>query len=201
MDARRAQVDMAFWGRWTVASALGFTIGGMLSLPIAYGLGEQVMEATNETAGLAVTGALFGLFVGGGLGAGQQLVLRAKTGWGGKWALASAAATAIIWAIAFPLFIAIEETPSSLTGAAIAALFGLTLGIGQWLQLRNAIAESGRWIMVVTASLAIALVAAFALGGEGRELLSIGFAGLLSGALTGLGMAWLLRDPASVSAS
>lgn len=201
MDARRAQVDMAFWGRWTVASALGFTIGGMLSLPIAYGLGEQVMEVTNETAGLAVTGALFGLFVGGGLGAGQQLVLTSKTGWGGKWALASAVATTVIWAIAFPMLTAIGEASYSPIGAVIAILFGLALGISQWLVLRSAVAEAGRWIAITTASLALALVAAFALDGEGRELLSIGFAGLLSGALTGLGMAWLLRDPASVSAS
>ncbi|UCG23642.1 MAG: hypothetical protein JSW55_16085 [Chloroflexota bacterium] len=201
MDIRRAQIDTAFWGRWTVASALGFTIGGMLSLPIAYTLGELVLEATSETAGFAVTGALFGIFLGGGLGAGQQIVLKSKAGWGGKWALVSAAATAVVWAIAFPALLAAGETASSPTGVTIAILFGLTLGIGQWLVLRNFITRAARWVLIVTASLALAFVAAFALDGEGRELLSMGVAGLLSGALTGLGMAWLLRDPAPVSAS
>lgn len=201
MDARRAQVDMAFWSRWTLASAVGFTVGGMLSLPIAYSLGELVMEASNEAIGFAVTGILFGIFVGGGLGAGQQIVLKWKTGWGGQWALASAAATAVVWAIVFPTFFAIEETPSSLSGAAIAVLFGLALGISQWSVLRNSVTQASWWIVIVTASMTLAFGAAFALDGEGRELLSMGVAGLLSGALTGLGMAWLLRDPASVSAS
>ena len=173
----------------------------MLSLPSAYSLGELVMEATSETVGFAVTGAIFGILIGGGLGAGQQIVLKSKTGLGGKWALVSAAATAVVWAIAFPALLAVGETASSPTGATIAILFGLTLGISQWIVLRNSVARAGRWVLIVTASLTLALIAAFALDGEGRELLAMGVAGLLSGALTGLGMAWLLRDPAPVSAS
>jgi hypothetical protein len=79
----------------------------------------------------------------------------------------------------------------------IAILFGLALGVGQWLVLRNQLPGAGRWITVTTVSLALALAVAAGLGGEGRELLSIGAAGLLAGALTGLGMVWLLRDSAA----
>ena len=196
MTAESVQTYKGFWGGWTLASAAGFALGGMLSLPIAYGIGEIVMEAVNETIGFAVAGALFGIFAGGGLGAGQQLVLQLKTGWGGMWALASAAAAMIVWAIAFPLFITIGEPASSPAGAVIAIVFGLALGIGQWLVLRNHLPGAGRWILITTASLALAIGLALTLDGEGRELLSLGIAGLLAGALTGLGMAWLLRDSA-----
>jgi hypothetical protein len=169
----------------------------MMSLPVAYGLGEVVMQATNETVGFAASGALFGIFVGGGLGSGQQVVLKLKTGWGSGWGWASALATAIVWAIAFPLFITVGGPASSPAGAVLAILFGLALGVGQWLVLRNHLPGAGRWITVNTVSLALALAVALGLGGEGRELLSIGAAGLLAGALTGLGMTWLLRDSAA----
>jgi hypothetical protein len=201
MDARGVQVDIAFWGRWIVANALGFTVGGMLSLPISYGLGELVTEATNEMIGFAVTGAIFGIFIGGGLGLGQQIVLKSKTGWGGKWALFSAGATAVVWAIIFPVLLAAGVTADSLAGLVVAILFGLTLGFSQWLVVRTFITQAGWWVLITAVSLTLAFGAAFALDGEGRELLAMSVAGLLSGALTGLGMAWLLRDPASVSAS
>jgi hypothetical protein len=194
---RAAQSYAGFWVAWTLATAVGFTLGGMMSLPVAFGLGEVAMEATNEIVGFAVTGALFGIFIGGGLGSGQQVVLKLKTGWGSLWGWASALATAIVWAIAFPLFITVGGPASSPAGAVIAILFGLALGVGQWLVLRNHLPGAGRWITVTTVSLALALAVALGLGGEGRELLSIGAAGMLAGALTGLGMVWLLRDSAA----
>jgi hypothetical protein len=199
MNVETAQTYKGFWGGWTLASAAGFLVGGMLSLPIAYGIGEIVAEAVNETIGFAVAGALFGIFAGGGLGAGQQIVLQLKTGWGGKWALASAIATAIVWAIAFPLFITIGEPASSPAGPVIAILFGLALGIGQWLVLRVHLPGAGRWVLVTTFSLALAIGVALSLDGEGRELLSLSAAGLIAGALTGLGMAWLLRDSTAIA--
>ena len=126
---------------------------------------------------MAITGAFFGIFVGGGLGAGQQLVLRTRTEWAGKWALASAAATALVWAIAFPLFVSVGAPAETPAGAAIAILLGLTLGIGQWLVLRNHLPGAGRWVLVSTISLALAIGLALSLDGEGRELLAFGAAG------------------------
>ncbi len=197
MIARSVQNYRNFWGQWTLASAAGFAIGAMLSLPIAYGLGEIVMEATNETAGFAVTGALFGIFVGGGLGLGQQIVLRFPTGWGRNWALVSALLAAILWAIAFPVIIAADQSMRSLNGLAIVVSFGLALGIGQWLVLRNHLPQASRWLLVTSASLALGLGASLALDGEGRELLTFAVGGLLVGALTGLGMVWMVRDSVS----
>lgn len=154
MTAESAQTYKGFWGGWTLASAAGFVVGGMLSLPIAYGIGEIVMEAVNETIGFAVAGALFGIFACGGLGAGQQIVLQLETGWGGKWALVSAVATGIVWAITIPLSISTGGPASMPAGAVIAILFGLALGIGQWLELRNHLPQASRWVLVTTASLA-----------------------------------------------
>jgi hypothetical protein len=196
---RAAQSYAGFWAAWTLATAAGFTFGGMMSLPVAFGLGQVAMEATNEIVGFAVSGALFGIFIGGGLSSGQQVVLKLKTGWGSLWGWASALATAIVWAMAFPLFINFNEPASSQAGAILPILFGLALGIGQWLVLRNHLPGAGRWILITTVSLALALGVALGLGGEGRELFSIGVGGLLAGALTGLGMAWLLRDSKEIA--
>jgi hypothetical protein len=201
MNAGNTHISGRFWAMWTLASAIGLIVGGMVSLPIAYGLGEIVADAVNESLGFAVAGALFGIFVGGGLGAGQQLVLRSRTDWSRNWALASAAATALVWAIAFPLFISVGEPASTPSGAAIAVLFGLALGVAQWLVMRNQLPGSGRWIVISTVSLALAIGLALSLDGEGRELLAFGAAGLLAGALTGLGMAWLLGASARVVSS
>jgi hypothetical protein len=200
MDTTSTGINGRFWGQWTVASAIGFAVGAMVSLPIAFGLGEVVMDATNETVGMAVAGALFGIFAGGGLGAGQQIVLKINVGWGGMWTLVSAAAAAIVWAIAFPLLINADEQVGSPTGAVIAILFGLALGTGQWLVLRDHLPQAGRWIVIAATSMALALGLAFIFDGDGRELLIMGVSGLLAGAMTGLGMAWLLREPASLSA-
>ncbi len=194
MIAKSVQNYRNFWGQWTLASAAGFAVGAMLSLPIAYGLGEIVMDATNETVGFAITGAFFGIFVGGGLGLGQQLVLRFSTGWGRNWALVSALATAIVWAIAFPVMIAVDQPMRSLNGIVVAVSFGLALGIGQWFVLRNHLPQASRWLLVTSASLALAIGASISLDGEGRELLIFAVGGLAAGALTGLGMVWLLRE-------
>ena len=197
MIAKRVQNYRNFWGQWALATAVGFAVGGMLSLPIAYGLGEIVMDATNETFGFAITGALFGIFVGGGLGLGQQLVLRFSTGWGRNWALVSALAAAIVWAIAFPAIIAADQPMKSVNGVVIAVSFGLALGIGQWLVLRNHLPQASRWLLVTSVSLALAIGVSLTLDGEGRELLTMAVAGILTGALTGLGMVWILRDSPS----
>ena len=192
MNVGSTHISGRFWGLWTLASAIGFIVGGMLALPIGYGLGEVVMDATNESAGFAVAGAFFGILVGGGLGIGQQLVLRSRVEWSRMWALASAAATTVVWAIAFPLMASADEPASASTGAIIAILFGLALGVAQWLVLRKHVPGAGRWVAITLVSLALAIGLAFSLDGEGRELLAFGAAGLLAGALTGLGMAWLL---------
>ena len=199
MKIGNSYIGGRFWGLWTLASAIGLVVGGMISLPIAYGIGDIVAEAVNDTVGFVVAGAFFGFLVGGGLGVGQQLVLRTRADWPGKWALASAAATALVWAIAFPLIVTVGEPASTPAGAIVAVLFGMALGIGQWLVLRNHLPGAGRWIVISTVSLALAIGLALALDGEGRELLAFGSAGLLAGALTGLGMAWLLGDAAPVA--
>ena len=201
MNVGNTHISGRFWGLWTLASAIGFVVGGMMALPIAYGLAEVVMDATNETAGFAVAGAFFGILVGGGLGAGQQLVLRSSVAWAGKWALASAAATAVAWAIAFPLLVSAGETASASTGAVVAILFGLALGVAQWLVLRTHVPGSGRWVAITLVSLALAIGLALSLDGEGRELLAFGAGGLLAGGLTGLGMAWMLPSDGALALS
>jgi hypothetical protein len=199
MIAKSVQNYRNFWGQWTLATTAGFAVGAMLSLPIAYGLGETVADATNETFGFAITGALFGIFTGGGLGLGQQLVLRFSTGWGRNWALFSALAAAIVWGIAFPLIATADQSMRSLNGIVVAVSFGLALGIGQWFVLRNHLPQASRWLLVTSASLALAIGASISLDGEGRELLIFAVGGLVAGALTGLGMVWLLRESSRTS--
>jgi hypothetical protein len=67
------------------------------------------------------------------------------------------------------------------------------IGGGQWLAVRHQAKGFGWWIAVSTVAVGLALVVAFGLGEEGRELASAGAGGLVAGAVEGAGMAWLGR--------
>ena len=95
MNAERKQIGWGFWLQWLLASVVGLVVGGFLSLPIGYGVGEGVEKALGRVAGYIVAGALFGVLWGGGLGIMQWFVLRTQIARAGWWALASAIAGAV----------------------------------------------------------------------------------------------------------
>lgn len=182
----------SFYGQWLVACTLGFTVAGMLSLPLVWGLAEGLEKALGETAAILIAGALFGLFWGSGLGTGQWLVLQNRLGGTKWWVPVTAIAPALGMAAMFSLLVD-EGLADPWIGLLIGGTFGIALGIGQWLILRRQLPGAGWWIVINALGLTVALTVSLSLDGEGRELLAFGTAGLLIAAITGLGMLWLLR--------
>jgi hypothetical protein len=199
MNQQSTDIGWPFWLKWVAASTIAAIAGGMAGLSISWGLGEALFPR-NEVLGLATVGALFGLFLAGALGVGQWVVLQAYLPDLRRWMPYSAAAATISWGLVFPLLIGTYEGNDemwSLVSVILATVMGASLGIAQWLVLRDRVPGAGAWIPISTVGLGVALIAGLFLGGEGRELLSLGAIGSLGGALTGAGMVALLRRPAA----
>jgi hypothetical protein len=196
LRTEQKEVGWSFGLQWVGVTIAGMVAGGMLALPIGYGLGEQVGNVLGEGVGFFVTGLLFGICLGGGIGLGQWVLLRPRLGRADLWALTSAIGGAVGLGVAFPVLISINAVndPGPLAELLLAAFFGLPVGIGQWFILRGQVARSGWWVVICGAALALGLLAGLQFDGEGREVLAFTIAGLGMGAGTGAGMVWLLRE-------
>jgi hypothetical protein len=122
-----------FWALWVVAF-LGFPLGGTL----AYTLIGPI--TTTVQAGLAgtITGAI--------LGGVQWLVLRTAIPLPMWWVVATSAGMALGLALSVAFF------GSETSGAELlwrAAITGLSIGIAQWIVLRQVLPHSALWIAVV----------------------------------------------------
>jgi hypothetical protein len=156
-----------------------------------------------ETAGWLVAGGLFGLLFGGGISAGQGILMR-KTGISaGVWTRNSALAAAISMGIGFTvisLTVDMDNVSEIVTGLLMGLFLGLPLGLAQWGLLRAHVSNAGVWIVVSLLAPVVALAVGLPLSGEGREFLVLGSVGILMAAITGLGMAWMLRRQTVVAA-
>ncbi len=159
-------------------------------------MGEIVENAFGETAMSIVVGGLFGALIGLGASGGTGLLLQGKGVNAARWisysVIGSSLGGMIGFGIALGLFDA-ETMPEIVTGLVIGVSLGLPMGIGQWLALRQVGNGAGAWPVISTIAFVLALMVGVPLGGEGRDWLSLGVTGLLAGAISGLGMMWLLR--------
>jgi hypothetical protein len=122
-----------FWVFWAVAF-LGFPVGGAL----AYALIGPI--TTTMQAGLAgaITGAI--------LGAVQWLVLRTAMPLPIWWVVATSAGLALGLTLSVAFF-RTETSGNELLWRA--AITGLSIGIAQWIVLRQVVPQSALWIVVV----------------------------------------------------
>lgn len=153
------------WQVW-----LPWTLGTALATAIG-----AALYLPNTFLGSLMAGAT----IGGCTGAVQWFVLRRWVDAIGGWILATVIATAISFAVAAPLPIAF-------------VLVGLLPGLAQWLVLRHKLPQVGRWILVKTLSDLIGLILGILVAPATFPVIG-GIAGLVSGAITGGVMVWLLR--------
>jgi len=192
MNTNQNNVGRGYWLAWVLASIIGFVMGALLGMSVAYGLFDRdVFDAT-----IGITG---GIVVGATGGCLQWVVLREKVARAGWWVLASALGFAITLGTLGA--IGINEN-YVMAGILFAAVFGIAGGVLQWLVLRRAgVARAGLW---VPASILGSLVAAIglpissAIGAAGNYGLSAIVFGLLFGAglgaIPGAVLVWLLRQ-------
>lgn len=198
------QYDWSFGIQYFIACALGVAIFGMAAYFTLWTVGEAVEGIAGETAAWIAAGSLFGALFALGASTGTGLILQGRGIAARQWIGASAAAGAIGAALGFGIFLTLfepETAPESVAGLIMGLTVGLPVGIGQWLALRQAGLTANAWPLVNTIAFTLAFSAGFALGGEGREWLSMSALGLISGAITALGAVWLLgRTQTAVAA-
>jgi len=182
---------------------VGFAAASLLAFPLMWGVADVIEEALGAGVAMVTAGALFGAFIGAGLGIGQWLVLRSEVSGMNGWIPASIIAGAAGLAAGFAIFVPFvddETVPEVLVGLMFGAILGLALGIGQSLILRRQMGQAGWWVLFSTVALAAGMGVGLPLGGEGREVISLGSMALVIAAVSGIGMVWLLRQPVELIA-
>ena len=201
MDEKQTHFDWVFGLQWLVVVAIGVATAGMLAFIFVWSVGEAVENALGETVVAFFTGGLFGAIFALGAGLGSGLLMKKQGMSAGRWIIATVAAGAIGMAVGFTLvftFLNVDTMPEVLAGLMIGLSLGLPIGIGQSLLLRKYHFRANEWTVINTLAFTLAMVVSLPLSGEGREWISLGAMGLLFGAVTGLGMVWLLARQTAI---
>jgi hypothetical protein len=202
MNDRNAEIDWGFVLQWLVSCGIGVTIGGMLAFMSMWTAGEAVRNATYDTIGFLVAGALFGGLLALGANIGPGFLMRRHGISPTRWILYGMAAAGVVLGVAFGILFSLFETLDDSTGPILLALLlGLTIGLVQWALLRQAGIQVNEWPVISVLAYMLAMGLSFRLGGEGREWLSLGAMGLALSLVTGLGMGWALRRQTPMTSS
>jgi hypothetical protein len=194
----RAQPGWQFWLLWVGASIAGVLVF-IVMVPLINGAVALIAPAPQPGAAAAgqslfeiAIGLTIFVALGVAIGLAQWLVMRRYLRGAGWWVLATTIGYAIPM-VAAPN-IPIREPPW-LTGSIIFLLFGIALGILQWLVLRGRVRQPGWWIAISVAGwvLAFALTAAAIVGGLYVEPFDLLAAFLVPVAVAGAGIVWLIR--------
>lgn len=194
----KAQAGWSFLAKWVAGTTLTAAVGVALGFSVMWSVGEPLVERFGERMAFIAAVGLLGVLAGLGVAGGQAFALSDQGMKPARWLSYSAIGGQSGASIAGLLGSGMSESGASDTQVALilGSLLGLGIGLGQWFALRRSSmadrgANSMAWIAITAVSLVAALLIAFNLGGEGRELLAFTGFGLVFACLTGLGAAWL----------
>jgi hypothetical protein len=153
----RMTFDWAIWMQWVLATTIGWVLG--------FALGNEVGV---------------GIFIG----VAQWFVLRRYFSQAWWWIVASAAGWLGGWAILMSGLV-VPPGGELFTIILSGAIFGLVIGVAQWLILRRWVKLSGLWILLSIPGWTIGLTG----------LLGSLLVGVVAGAITGFAFDFLLRFP------
>ncbi|MCA9946358.1 MAG: hypothetical protein KC449_22900, partial [Anaerolineales bacterium] len=197
---RHTHLDWGFGLKWVVSCALGTAVFGLLAYLSMWTVGEAVGNVSSELLGTMVAGLLFGAFfaLGGTLGPGW--LLQSKGISAKRWIGHSVAVTAVVMSGGVALMSTLFElVPEPVSALYIGLVLGLPMGLVQWRLLTQKNIPATLWPLISVVGYLFAAAIIVYLSGDGREWLII-LMGLLVGAVTGLGMMWLLRRETAVAA-
>jgi hypothetical protein len=190
-EAKVNRSEFSLWLAWTLATAAGMILG---FVPFTFFIADLDLLLVRILLPL-VAGVLVGLF--------QWFVLRPYLTRAVDWVLSGGAG----WALGFALgLLVVQAMGRNPLGALVAyALFGLIIGALQWPMLRREIPHVATWVIASSlgwglgAYLGRAGLNLLAAGGEVSQVLSTtvvaGITGLVAGAVTGLALVWIVRQP------
>ena len=203
LNSDRAQAGWRFWLLWMGACIVGVFVYALMIPFIVAAMNAiaPAQQAGSGAPGQTWTGVAIALIGSGTLGAviglAQWLVLRRYLRGSGWWVLATAIGYAVPLALGplFPL-----PQPPWLAGGMMFLLFGIVLGVLQWLVLRGRVQKAGWWVAISIVSwlAAFALIGAVIVSGLYAEPFDLYAAFLVPVALAGAGIVWVLRRAAPV---
>ena len=195
-EAKVQRNEFGLWVSWTLATALGMLLGFLPSILLVNVLDLQWARIIVPL----LAGFLIGLM--------QWAVLRNYLIEASDWILAGGTSWAVGYALG--LFLINSLAGTGLGGIVAYALFGLIVAIVQWPILRREIPSILAWILANV----IGWTAGFYLSQVSLDLffndpaiapvLSTSFistvSGLVAGAVTGIALVWIVRQPERVQA-
>jgi len=178
-------VGFLFWLKWTVASILGLVLGWALTFAVIWSL-KAVFGVADEDA---LASFILLPSIGISVGLFQWLVLRPHIPQAIWWVLASITGWAIGLPLAQALFRAVNAAmegaiEGSFAGTIQITVFGVLIGLAQWLVLRQHVSKAGWWILASIMSLNVAFLITTA--GALVNITEIIVVGTVLGALPGL---------------
>lgn len=190
----RAKIGERFWLQWLLVNAVARTVAVFTNVSLVRAALEPAPISYMISA--AISGVLIGLV--------QWLVLRRVLRQAGWWVVASAAGFAVSTFINYGLAGAGRDTLMSdwITYWIIqGAVGGTSVGIMQWLVLRQQMDRAAWWILASTIG-SIVLDVIFR-GGlfiypTMASILVAATSGALYGGITGVPLAWILRHPLQI---
>ena len=185
--------DWGMWLWWVVAGVVGWGVG--------WGLGWSEVEFMSvDVAAAEYGGVVVGVTVAGVL---QWLVLRQRMARAAWWIVASLVsgivAGGVIYGVGGDAGFSAEVARDLDVGWVVeAGLYGVVLGMLQWLVLRGQVALSGLWVLASTVGWIVGDPVCSSLMDFGA--LSWVVFGAVYSAITGIVLVWLLRQPATAAA-
>ena len=190
MKSENSTTTWTLWLSWILGAFLALILGLAL---LIFGVGEAITNAPPAVFGLVI-GAIFGT----GLGMAQWFALRKRLAGISLWAPITIGVWVVFWSMNFAGLFGegTGVTGKLIEGLGHGGLLGALTGTGQWFMLRSRIRKAQWWILISALSWAIGA----STGDTIQEMLQIDIpleliiAILLSSALTGAGMVWLLKQ-------
>lgn len=187
----------SFFARWVTAVTLSLALAAAAAFSFMWSAGEVVEDAAGEAAAIVVVMGIFGAAFGGGLGLGQSLLLRSLGVPARPWIIQTLIAGAVGMATGFSIlsFLTdLEQVPEAVAATVVGISVGLPAGLLQWRILKRHLSQAHWWLPISLLALLVALAVGLPMGGEGRELISLGVVGLLNALISGAGMTWLWQS-------
>lgn len=178
--AKRARLGWGFWLLWVLASTVGWYSGFYVGI-----FGTLAVEAILPNYG----GAVLWAGLGAGVGILQWFVLRWRVSRSGWWVLASILGLAVAAVLGTAVALARGYSIMPWSPAVVAGVGGAMAGIMQWFVLRRQVSRAGWWVLASTVGWAVSMEATGFLSPN----MAMAVVGL--GAVTGLALVWLLRQP------